>query len=123
MDKAKKDFTVNLLRRGSYKWTARNEAKKAAKVAYGIYECAICKEHTRSKDTQMDHINPVKDVRGYDQTLEETADRMFVEIDQWACLCIVCHKIKTKIENTCRDEIEASVKKMNKELNKLQKRE
>lgn len=120
MDKEKKEFAVNLLRRGSYKWAARNEAKKAAKVAYGIYECAICKQHTKSKDTQMDHVVPVKDVRGVEQTLDETAERMFVNSDSWQLLCSGCHLSKTRIENACRKEIEDSVKKMHKELQKLQ---
>lgn len=120
MDKAKKDFAANLLRRGSYKWPPRSEAKRAAKVAYGVYECAICKQHVKSKDTQVDHVLPVKDVRPVEQTLDETADRMFVDEKMFQVLCVICHKSKTKIENTCRDEIEASIKKMNKELQKLQ---
>lgn len=119
MNKAKLDFAVNVLRKGSYYWEARTKAKSDARIRRGYYTCAICKGETRAKDMNLDHINPVKDVRGINDNLHVIAERLLADSGGWQCLCKPCHLKKTNIENTCRDEIEASVKRMNKELSKL----
>ena len=68
-----KQFIINLLRAGSFKWKARNEAKKKAKVPNGFfkngnqkygYQCQICQGTFASKDVQVDHIDPVVGAAG-----------------------------------------------------------
>jgi 5-methylcytosine-specific restriction endonuclease McrA len=121
VNKGKKDFALNLLRRGSYQWAGRAEAKTRARIRHGVYKCAICENEVRAKEMQMDHITPVKDVRCWDESLDELAEKMFVGAEGWQVACLVCHKNKTRIENTCRDEVTASIKKMNKAMEKFVK--
>jgi hypothetical protein len=117
--KAKLDFAVNAIRRSSYLWDARTEAKNAARIRRGYYTCAFCKGETRAKDMNLDHIVPVKDVRGINLSLDEIVDRILADPGGWQLLCLVCHKHKSNLENKCRAEIEASIKKMHKEIEKI----
>ena len=61
-------WIISNLRRMSFKWPQKNAVKKAAKVKVGEfktgrdkfgYQCNICKEIFKAKDTVVDHILPV----------------------------------------------------------------
>lgn len=75
----------------------RTSALKAAKISYGLYECAICKKPTRRKDINVDHIIPIGRFTTFDLYIE----RLFCDTSGLRILCKGCHKIKTKsdIEN------------------------
>lgn len=77
----------------------RQSALNAAKISYGIYQCAECKKSTRRKDIHVDHIIAVGKFTSFDIYIE----RLFCDTVGLRILCKPCHKIKTK----------ADVKKMN----------
>jgi len=115
MDSKLKAFCINLLRKGTFKWKPRNEAKKRYRRPWGKfkngntkygYECAICGEIGPSKDIKMDHIDPVSPLEGFklrgDFDLHEYAERMFCGPENFQATCSVCHDKKTKEENKIR---------------------
>lgn len=119
MDKKLKNFVIGLLRRGSYKWSPRNSAKKKCKVKVGEYStgrakygyrCEHCKEVFMSKEVKMDHIDPVicpvKGWQGFDTYIE----RLFCDEDGIQYLCSNCHDKKTAEER--------EIRKLNKKLDK-----
>ena len=103
-----KTWLVPRLRRLSYQWPARNEAKKLARVSRGVYKCNICQELFKPDETTMDHINPVVPVTGVDDSLPlyEIIGKYVVSLlvyeSGWQCLCKPCHEKKTREENEIR---------------------
>ena len=71
-------------------------AKKAAKVAYGKYRCALCGEVFPSKEVQVDHIVPCGSLKSY-ADLGPFLQRLTAESpDDFQVLCKArCHKWKT----------------------------
>lgn len=98
MDNKLKYFIIHALRRCSYRWRPRGEAKAAARISRGIYVCNICKEQFRDKEVQVDHIIPVVSTEGF-TTFDEYIERMFPQIDGFQVVCKPCHKEKTSNEN------------------------
>jgi 5-methylcytosine-specific restriction endonuclease McrA len=103
VDSKFKSFIISLLRRGTYRWKPRNECLKAAKVAYGKYQCNICKQIFRKKDITLDHIEPVVPVTGF-TTFDDYIIRMYPQKEGFQVICKVEHSIKTKRENLERKE-------------------
>lgn len=101
MNEPLKKFLVSQLRRISWKWSAYAEAKKRQRVSYGHYLCQGCGNIYRAKETQLDHINPVVPISGWDG-LEPYVERLFCEPDQLQVLCLGCHSKKTLEENQRR---------------------
>lgn len=107
MDKAKKSFVINVLRRGTYRWPGRWKAEKRSHLPEEKrYYCEECGLVCRKKDTQMDHILPVIPVEKSTETttLDEIAERMYPFTEGWQRLCKECHKVKTDAENAQRRE-------------------
>lgn len=98
-----KTFLMRFLRKASYMWPARNEALRDAKVSWGRYKCAECHEIYQKKDIDIDHVNPVIDVKGFD-SWDNVIARLFCEREGFQILCKPCHKIKTKDETDLRVE-------------------
>lgn len=116
MDKKKKTFVINTLRRASYRWPSRWEAEKRSKIGRNHYKCEnpACVHEGPKKDFAMDHVLPVVDpVAGF-TTFDEYIDRMFpTDASGWQRLCKdTCHKEKTEKENGDRKEIRAKKKKV-----------
>jgi hypothetical protein len=100
-------FVIAGLRRLSYKYRPRNEAMKRARLRRGVYRCAICGQEVRKKDMQMDHIEPVLDVKTGFIDYNTYIARLFVSIDGWQVVCKKpCHSEKTKAENAKRREFQ-----------------
>jgi 5-methylcytosine-specific restriction endonuclease McrA len=107
MDNKKlKNFIINILRRASFSWKPRGEAKKRFRVPNGTfkngnpkfgYQCAKCKETFMSKDVLMDHIDPVVPLEGWDN-FDGFIERMFCDESNFQCMCKECHDQKTKWE-------------------------
>jgi 5-methylcytosine-specific restriction endonuclease McrA len=97
-----KNFIIGLLRRGSYKWAARSDALRAAKVERGKYTCNMCKGIFRHKEVAVDHIQPVIDPNDGFVSWDEYIERMYVPMDGFQVLCKTCHDAKTRIENAMR---------------------
>lgn len=96
--KEKVAFIRSGLRALSLKWPPRYHVKAAAKVAYGTYLCAgIDREphEARSKDVQVDHIEPIGNIENWDSYIE----KLFCPASNLQVLCQDCHKIKTKKEH------------------------
>lgn len=117
------------LRKISYRWYARYQALKAAKVGKNLYKCAICgqdyKKEPRKRTITVDHIVPVKDPAKPQAFQEDLANckcavceylrRMFCEKEGLQVLCKQCHDDKTKDERELRKvNRKKSVKKKEK---------
>jgi 5-methylcytosine-specific restriction endonuclease McrA len=103
IDKAKKTFIINSMRRASYRWPGRWLAEKRTALGKGLYYCENpeCGIIVKKKETQMDHVIPVIPVTGFD-SWEGVLDRMFCSPDGFQRLCKACHRVKTDLENSQR---------------------
>lgn len=108
-------FVKNLLRSGSRKWAPNQLVMKAARVARGLYLCAICEKHVpttvyneekgkRVKNVIVDHTDPVIDPKVGFTTWDSFIEGLFVEIDKLQVICKECHDIKTKEETAIAAE-------------------
>lgn len=106
-----KNFVVSQLR-GSFrkyyvKYEVLNEAKTEKKVNASTgriaqhYRCNGCKKEFVQSQVQIDHIEGVTDNRGF-VDWNTYIDRLFCPKDNLQCLCLSCHKRKTKDENAER---------------------
>jgi len=108
---SKRAFVIATLRRASYRWPARTEAMRLARVERGLYKCAMCtKVHTRS-NIQLDHILPVISLKGF-KTWDEYIDRLLCDPEGFQVLCRPCHDAKTKGENSLRKQLTKSTRKV-----------
>lgn len=114
------------LRRLSYQWPPRKEARIASRVSRGKYECAKCKELGVEtlygpKEIVMDHIDPVIDVETGFINWDTYIQRLFCEAEGFQTLCKGCHEIKTYLENQIRVETRAEIaqEKLKKNKKKL----
>jgi 5-methylcytosine-specific restriction endonuclease McrA len=127
MNKIKKGFIINALRRASYRWPGRYKAFAASKIARNQYVCASCKNIFGKKDVQLDHLDPVVPVEGFSNANEEGwnweqyLERMFADEDKWQVLCKPCHSDKTLMENQGRKEVRHR-KKASKKVTKKGKK-
>jgi 5-methylcytosine-specific restriction endonuclease McrA len=72
----------------------KSAALKAAKISYGLYECALCKKPTRRKDINVDHIVAIGRFTTFDLYIE----RLFCDTSGLQVICKPCHKGKTKTD-------------------------
>ena len=108
-----KTWLVPKLRRLSYQWPNRKDAKVAARVSRGKYKCAACEDIFGPKEISLDHTVPVIDpIDGY-QDWNTYISRLFCEeADGFQVLCNPCHDMKTEWENTVRAENNEEFKKL-----------
>jgi 5-methylcytosine-specific restriction endonuclease McrA len=85
-------FVKASLRRTWSRSKQRQTALKAAKIAYGKYRCAKCREIFRRKDINVDHIIAVGKFKDFNQYIE----RLFCDARGLQILCRECHKTKTR---------------------------
>lgn len=109
----RKTFCIATLRRASYRWPPRNEARNKAKVGRNQYICAECGPNIKygKKDTQLDHINPIIPVETGWQGLDMFAERLLCEAEGFQLLCRMHHDLKTSHEK----ELRKYYRKLNKE--------
>lgn len=121
-DKKLKSFAISLLRRGTFKWKPRAEAKKRYKVQDGEfstgrpkykYRCAICEELFMSKDVKMDHIETVIPLSGW-VSFDSFITRMYCGEENYQCLCTECHDTKTAEERAERVRLRKEKKELDK---------
>lgn len=99
-----KIWLIPKLRRLSYMWPPRNEAKAKARISRGIYQCNSCKDHFGPKEIVIDHINPVVPLTGFED-LGKYVESLFCSVEGLQALCTGCHDKKTETENKLRQEI------------------
>jgi 5-methylcytosine-specific restriction endonuclease McrA len=98
------DFLVGRLRLASnlirkYHLTSTyDEVFDAARVHYGKYKCAKCKNVFDKQTIQVDHIHPVVPVTGFDNW-DGYISRLFCDAEGLQILCKPCHKQKSVAEN------------------------
>lgn len=97
-----KKWLAPALRRISYRFPARTEAKKAARVARNQYRCAHCGGTFKNSEIQLDHLAPVIDPETGFTDWNSYIARLFPPIDGWQVLCRQCHLSKTNKENEKR---------------------
>ncbi len=101
-DKKAKNWLISTLRRASYRWPARNESLKLARIERGLYQCAICKSAFKRDEVQLDHIVPVIPLTGTFSTWDEFINRLFCPVDGYQVICTTCHDSKTALEDSTR---------------------
>lgn len=111
-----KSWLINQLRRASYKWPERTKALGSARVERGVYKCNICSELFKSKEIQLDHIEPIVPVTGFDNWDGYIA-RLFCPAEGFQVCCRPCHDSKTQKENATR-----KIKKQTKNKKRLTKK-
>lgn len=97
-----KTWLIPKLRRLSYMWPPRNEAKKLARVSRGLYKCAGCKEIFGPKEVTLDHIYPVVPLTGF-ENLGNFVESLFCKVEGYQVLCVPCHDKKTDKEDKLRE--------------------
>jgi hypothetical protein len=102
-------FIMRILRRGSYKWPARNAVLKRARVDRGVYMCDKCAKLTDRHDIAIDHIQPVIDPLTGFTTWDSYIERLYCPESNLQCLCLSCHKEKSNGENEVRRRTKAEV--------------
>lgn len=96
-----KAFIIATLRRASYRWPARQEALKLARIERGLYKCNICSKTFKKQDIRIDHIDPVVAISGFTDW-NDYINRMFCDESGLQVICSFDHDIKTKIEKEAR---------------------
>jgi 5-methylcytosine-specific restriction endonuclease McrA len=99
-----KTWIVPRLRRLSYQWPPRNEAKKLARVERGKYKCAKCNNIFGPKEIVVDHILPVVPVDEGFTNIGHFVESLFCDINNLQCLCNSCHDLKTENEDILREK-------------------
>ena len=74
------------------------------------YVCECCGEIVGRKQRQMDHIEPMIPLTGW-QGFDSMIDRLLADESGWQTLCKDCHSIKTKAENEQRKNNKKSLDK------------
>ena len=114
-EKELRKFIIPKLRSASYRWHYRSQAIKDARVARGLYKCAMCsRQDLKNGEYAVDHIEPVVALDGWDGNLDTYIRRMFVKTEGWQILCESCHDIKT--------DTEVQIRKMYREQKKKEKK-
>lgn len=97
-----KGWLVGQIRRISYRWPARAEAVRNAKVERGKYKCALCEDVIGYREINVDHIVPVVDPADGFKDWNTYVERMFCAVEGFQILCVPCHDKKTEYERQLR---------------------
>jgi len=113
LKKELKRFLIPKIRSASYRWGERSQAIKNARVERGRYKCAMCgNRELKNGEFVLDHINPVVDLDGWDQSWDTYITRMFVKAEGFQVLCkMPCHELKTSLEVELRKQRRLTKKK------------
>lgn len=98
-----KTWLVPKLRRLSFMWPPRNEAKKLARVERGKYKCAKCNNIFGPNEIVVDHIYPVVSVEEGFTNLGDYVESLFCKVEGFQILCKADHDAKTLAEDILRE--------------------
>jgi 5-methylcytosine-specific restriction endonuclease McrA len=99
------------LRKISKYWPERTTVYHRCKVAKGKYKCESCEKIYKQLELQIDHLEPVIDVKTGFIDWNTYISRLFCDSKGLQALCKECHNKKTLHENQKRREIKKSKKK------------
>ena len=102
-----KAYLKNVLRRASYRHSARSEALKRARTARNTYTCNDCKQSFPNKSVAVDHLQPVVNPETGFTTWDDYIARLFCGPDLLQVLCDTCHDAKTAREREIRKATKA----------------
>jgi hypothetical protein len=118
-------FVKQVLRNASFRgWWASQAVFHRVKVDRGQYRCEGCNKIFKQKELEIDHIDPVIDIKLGFTTWDDYIHRLFVEPDKLQALCAVsnadgtksgCHAVKTQIEANMREFYKKQRKEQNSE--------
>lgn len=113
-----KNFIIQILRRGTYKWKAKYQALDRCKVKVEVinkdgsvskkyrvfWECELTGAICSSKDKVVDHINPVVplDWKENEWDWKVVIENMYCDETNLQVISKKAHKLKTNIENDIR---------------------
>jgi len=109
-----KTFIIQILRRASLKWPARQEILAASRVERGVYKCAMCNSLFKKEQVHVDHIHPVIPINGTFTTFDDYIERLFCESSELQVICGTCHNLKSKIEIEMRKTVRNTKKEEDK---------
>lgn len=105
-----KSFLVHRLRRLSRWWPEKNIARNNAKIVTLVgnhkngnpktkvlYQCNICSKLVEKSQGNIDHINPVVGMDGF-ETWDEFINTLFCNASNLQHLCLPCHSQKSSLE-------------------------
>lgn len=92
---------IAMIRRASIKWGPRYAAINKNRIERGKYSCDNCDHIGPRTGLQVDHIEPVIPVTGFD-TWDGFIKRLFCDGKGLQLLCKACHKKKSAKENAER---------------------
>jgi 5-methylcytosine-specific restriction endonuclease McrA len=103
LDKKTHNYILAALRR-IWGWSPQKKsARKRAEIAPGVDKCEGCGLIVGRKGTQVDHINPMIPVTGFD-SYQAVIERLWVEPEGLKILCLDCHKLKSVPEDRLRKQ-------------------
>jgi hypothetical protein len=139
MDKGFKGRIINAIRKLSFSYAPRNNAKNRMKVGPSTFQCEDCGvwiyEGSRDLSKQleilditppngilkgkanMDHKEPVVPLEGFSRgswDWHEFIERMFCDENGFSALCKGCHDIKTELEDEMRKDYRLNKKLVKK---------
>lgn len=79
-----------------------------------MYKCNSCEGTFEYKETHMDHISPAVDPDTGWVSWDVYISRLFCPADNYQCLCVPCHEIKTEFEKQYRLDVKKEQKKLDK---------
>lgn len=123
MDSKLKQRIIAALRKLTYGYKPRTDAKNAQKVGPAAYQCEHCQQVIYEGKKQdippiitdkypnaikgkihLDHREPVVSAEHGWQGWDVYIERMFCSQDNYQAICSVCHKAKTFLEKQLRKE-------------------
>ena len=104
----------NVIRRASYRWPPRYEAKTLARIRRGVYRCGICQGEVPASELEMDHIEPVIDPKKGWVSLEDYGMKMIPDAEGFQAVHKTCHLAKSIEENSQRRETKKTIDKKKK---------
>jgi hypothetical protein len=118
LDKKRISFVKSALRSASLRWAPKNDALKAARKERGSYQCAKCEQLFKRHEIHLDHTDPVVGIEEGFTNWDDYINRLFIYPDGYQVLCILCHEIKTRLEDSMRAFHNAERKKAKKKEKK-----
>lgn len=118
-------FITSNLRRTTMRWAPIANCLKGARLSFGIYRCAQCKQEVpasikvggkRVKNVHVDHIIPAIDPDVGFVSWDSFINRLFCEADNLQVLCHECHMKKSDEEKA----IAKARRERNKELDDIE---
>jgi hypothetical protein len=106
-------FIRSGLRKLSQKWppivrhafnSCRRPSQSKNKRLKWEHQCDECKNWFPRKEVQADHIEPCGSLKSFDD-IPRFVERLLCELSGIRVLCVSCHKAKTQLERTEKDNL------------------